>query len=67
MKKLAFILACFSLLAACSSEDPHNYKWRDAWNDPSTTEDPEDPSGPETPEIQGKPRYVWVDAAANFQ
>lgn len=67
MKKLAFILACFSLLAACSSEDPHNYKWRDAWNDPSTPEDPEDPSGPETPEIQGKPRYVWVDAAANFQ
>lgn len=64
MRKLTFILASFALLAACTAEDPHNYKWRDAWNEPET---PVDPSGPETPEIQGKPRYVWVDAAANFQ
>ena len=64
MKKLTLILAAIALLAACSSETPGEFKWRDSWDDPAT---PEDPSGPETPEFLGKPRYVWVDAAANFQ
>lgn len=66
MRKLTLILACFALLAACTAEDPHHYKWRDAWSE-TETPIPPDPSGPVTPEIQGKPRYVWVDAAANFQ
>ena len=56
-------LACI-LLAACTPENPHNYKWREQWKDPETPVDP-DPD-PEI-EIKGKPRYVWVDAAANFQ
>mgnify|MGYP002623076200 CR=1 FL=1 len=66
MRKLTLILACFALLAACTAEDPHNYKWREAWSETEAPVPP-DPSGPFTPEIKGKPRYVWVDAAANYQ
>ena len=67
MRKITLILASIALLAACQTEDPGNYKWRDAWGDPESPVDPVDPIGPDVPEIQGKPRYVWVDAAANFQ
>ncbi len=70
MRKFTLILAFTALLSACQTEDPHNYKWRDAWTEPESPADPVDPvdpEGPEVPEIQGKPRYVWVDAAANFQ
>ncbi|MCR5758900.1 MAG: family 10 glycosylhydrolase [Bacteroidales bacterium] len=67
MRKLTLILASLALLFACVTEDPHDYKWRDAWNGPESPEEPDGPSGPGLPEIQGKPRYVWVDAAANFQ
>ena len=67
MSKLTFILTAAVLLASCSSEDPHSYKWREGWNEPVTPESPVDPSGPDTPQIQGKPRTVWVAAAANFQ
>ena len=64
MRKLAFVIS-LALLAACTAEDPHQYKWRESWGgEPETPTDPEDP---EKPEIQGKPRYVWIDAAANFQ
>lgn len=64
MKKLTLILGALALLAACTAEDPANFKWRDAWGTP---EKPETPEPPEAPTFKGKPRYVWVDAAANFQ
>ncbi len=67
MRKAVLILASLALLFSCRTEDPHSYKWRDGWTDPETPVDPVDPSGPEAPEIEGKPRYVWVDAAANFK
>lgn len=60
MKKLVYILFV-AVLAACTVEDPHQYKWRDSWGGGETPEEPEASA------IVGKPRYVWVDAAANFQ
>lgn len=63
MRQFVLILVSVLLCGACSQDDPSSYKWRDAWGDVT----PEEPQGPEVPEIKGKPRYVWVDAAANFQ
>ena len=59
-------IACLAalLLASCSPhEEPGSYKWRDSWDVPDI---PDGPENPDLPEIKGKPRYVWVDAAANF-
>lgn len=65
MKRTSFITCCLLLLlGACAPENPESYKWRESW-DNGTPVTPEDPDTP-TP-VQGKPRYVWVDAAANFQ
>ena len=66
MRRFACIGTVLLLLAGCSGGKDDGYKWRDSWGtvDP---EEPENPVGPDTPEIVGKPRYVWVDAAANFQ
>lgn len=61
MKKLVYIVLV-AVLCACTAEDPHQYKWRDSWGGG----EPETPVEPETPEIVGKPRYLWVDAAANY-
>ena len=63
MRKTAIILSgILLLLGACAPQDAEAFKWREEWNtEPVTPEDPEDPA------IQGKPRYVWIDAAANFQ
>ncbi|MBO4635187.1 MAG: family 10 glycosylhydrolase [Bacteroidales bacterium] len=71
MRKL-FYISCLLLAAlwGCSTkEDPANYKWREEWKEPEPQEpdEPENPDNPGLPEIKGKPRYVWVDAAANFQ
>ncbi len=53
-------LAAFVL--ACTPEDPSGYKWREGWRETV-------PEGQTDPVItfEGKPRYVWIDAAANFQ
>ena len=64
MRKVVYIALCIFLAAACASKDDSTYKWRDAWRESGQPEEPEDPI---SPEIVGKPRYVWVDAAANFQ
>lgn len=65
MKRVAFIFGLFLLTAACTPEEQTGYKWREAWEKGTT--DPDGPDGPVLPEIKGKPRYIWVDAAANFQ
>ena len=62
MRKLTFIALFFTALVACTVQDDANYKWRDSWKETV----PEEPEDPVSPEIVGKPRYVWVDAAANF-
>ena len=66
MKRLLLILSAFALFAAaCTQEaDPYNYKWRDEWRE---VEQPVDTTETEEPAFVGKPRYVWIDAAANFQ
>ena len=62
MKRLPFIFCCALSLLLLSCEDEKNdgtYKWRDEWRSDYV---------PETEDnIVGKPRYVWVDASANFQ
>lgn len=59
-----------AVLGACSpKEDPSAYKWREEWTEPEhdTPEMPDGPDNPGLPEIKGKPRYIWIDAAANFK
>ncbi len=47
--------------AACQEPDA---PWDPSWNTP---ENPENPENPEKPQIkEPKPRYVWIDCAANF-
>lgn len=55
-------LALAALAFSCIQEDPNAYKWRDAWREKVPEEDTT-----AVITIKGKPRYVWVDAAANFQ
>ena len=64
MKRVVLILGLLVLAAACTPEQQSGYKWREAWDGQPV---PDDPDGPVVPEIKGKPRYIWVDAAANFQ
>ena len=66
MRKTSFIavLLAFAAVLSCAPQDDGSYKWREEWKDPEAPVDPE--VDPEI-EIKGKPRYVWVDAAANFQ
>ena len=64
MRKLTFILGAILLFAPACAPEETGYKWREEW-------DHGQPGGggdetPGLPEIKGKPRYVWVDAAANF-
>ena len=64
MRKLTFILGALLLLATACTPEETGYKWREAWDDgqPGGGND----ETPGLPDIKGKPRYVWVDAAANF-
>ena len=50
------------LLAGCTTQDPYDYLWRESWDNNT----PAEPDTPEVPVITGKPRYVWIDAAANY-
>ena len=72
MKRFKIISMCFALLTivalttACSSDDPDEW-----WKKPGTEQpEPETPTEPETPEepevVTAKPRYIWIDASANF-
>ena len=62
MRKITIILGALLLLAVGCQPEETGYKWREEWDSGL----PDGPDGPVVPEIQGKPRYVWVDAAANF-
>ena len=65
MKKITIILGALLLLAVGCQPEETGYKWREEW-DSGIPDGPDGPDGPVVPGIQGKPRYVWVDAAANF-
>lgn len=67
MKKIIFALSAVLMLAlaACSSDDSKP----DTPETPPTPEQPDTPDTPDTPsdpEANLKPRYIWIDAAANF-
>ena len=65
MRKVLDILGAFLLFAACTPEET-GYKWRDEWDDGQPGGGEDGGGTPGLPDIKGKPRYVWVDAAANF-
>lgn len=63
-----FFASAFVLVAvACSGSDDGTYLWRDEWdkNAPVTPDVPDEPDEPQL-SYKGKPRVVWIDAAANF-
>ena len=64
MKKIFLVIGLALLLVPSCKKQETGFKWKDAWEN-QTPEDP-DPEDPSLPEIKGKPRYIWVDAAANF-
>ena len=59
--KIIPLAVLVAALAACSRSDSEGYKWRDEWREKPPAEDT-------TADItfKGKPRYLWIDAAANF-
>ena len=62
MKKISLILLLATpLLLACTPENDH--PWNPEWGGGDGGETPE---VPDPVEPQAKPRYVWIDAAANF-
>lgn len=65
MKKFLYILGALLLLAAACTPEETGYRWREEWDQG----EPGGDGGGETPglpDIKGMPRYVWIDAAANF-
>ena len=64
MRKVWFILGAVLLLAAACTPEETGYKWREEWDQGQSGGGEGTPG---LPEIKGLPRYVWVDAAANFQ
>ena len=64
MRKVTFILGALLLLFAACTPEETGYKWREEWDSGQPGGGGDDTPG--LPEIKGKPRYVWVDAAANF-
>lgn len=65
MRKVLFILGALLLYTTCTPAET-GYKWRDEWDQGTTGGGGGGGETPGLPDIQGKPRYVWVDAAANF-
>ena len=65
MRKVWYILGAFLLLAACTPEET-GFKWREEWDQGTPGGGGGGGETPGLPDIKGKPRYVWVDAAANF-
>ena len=55
---LGLVCLLLTVLCACSSKDPKDY-----WG---KTGGGTEPLTPPTPSVEGKPRYIWIDAAANF-
>ena len=65
---LALALVCGGIVG-CEKPEA-GFLWMDEWKEPEVPDQPDQPDQPETPElpeIKGKPRLVWIDAAANFQ
>lgn len=64
MKRITTILlfGFLVLLSSCEKDDG-TFKWRDEWNKEENNPNPV----PFTPDIKGGARYIWIDAAANFQ
>lgn len=60
MKRLIWILSAVLFTACADKGTDGSYKWRDDWKDDYVPEFEDDG-------IVGKPRYVWIDASANFQ
>lgn len=58
LKFLILILGGMVALTGCKDDSSDIPEW--PWND-NSTEKPEEPGGTEV-----KPRYIWIDAAANF-
>ena len=58
---------CFCLAGGCTKPSGGIPDW--PWTDPETPEQPEEPDEPDAPGEEpagAKPRYVWIDASANF-
>ncbi len=65
MKRIlaVFLFGLLVLSTSCEKDDG-TYKWREEWNkENGGGTEPQ----PFNPDIKGNPRYVWIDAAANFQ
>lgn len=71
MRKTILILilaAATAFIAASCSDKSEEILWNPEWNEGNGDDDEPDEPDPEEPEgITGKPRYVWIDAAANFE
>ena len=67
MRKVLYIWGALLLLVTACGAEETGYKWREEWD---RGQQPGGGEGggetPGLPEIKGMPRYVWVDAAANF-
>lgn len=61
VKRCLWAVAAVGLLTACSDDDPGTENWFD-----NTDDDKENTGGGEDPTVEAKPRYIWIDAAANF-
>lgn len=69
-RKLSMLMASIALTVSCSGGSKEN-PWNPDWDKPGQeTPGKDDTDNPgkedEDIEIVGKPRYVWIDAAANF-
>ena len=68
MKINRILLLAAAMTFICSCEDAYQYPewiWNDGTEEPAVPEGPDDPDDPGTPD-DSKPRYVWIDASANF-
>ena len=75
MKFFTYLTLLVFLLNSSACDGAKEYPWNPEWdqNTPKPEPEPEpepdplpEPEPDPTPEIQGKGRYVWIDAAANF-
>lgn len=52
------------MCVACSEDDPTPNWWGP--ETPENPEEPEEPTPDDPTEVTAKPRYIWIDASANF-
>ena len=70
MRKTILILifaASAAFIAVSCSDKSEEILWNPEWNGGNGDDEPADPDPEEPGGITGKPRYVWIDAAANFE